>query len=220
MTAGEPPQVPERAPITGHLPQLTPGKAFLIGFFFELGLVAVAALLGFWSQGTPFPFRLTFTPGGLLWGLGGTVPVVLMSYALTSSIGLRFQAFRKIYDLLKDFLGDVVRALRFEEILLLSAAAGVGEEVLFRGVVQTVTGEWGLWISSALFGLLHALTPAYFVLTFLFGLYLGWLFEASGSLLAPMIVHWLYDTAAFVLLRRQFQKDAETQTAPGEVRSS
>src|SRR5262249_54526611 len=59
-------------------------------------------------------------------------------------------------------------------------------------------GPWlGLAAASVLFGLLHAVTPTYAVLATLMGGYLGGLWMATGNILAPIIVHALYD---FVVL--------------------
>lgn len=83
-------------------------------------------------------------------------------------------------------------------ILLVSLMAGIGEELLFRGVVQSgleslVGPLAALLLASLLFGLAHAVTKAYFVMATLIGLYLGWLFLATGNLLVPVLVHFLYD---------------------------
>jgi membrane protease YdiL (CAAX protease family) len=40
------------------------------------------------------------------------------------------------------------------------------------------------------------------------GLYLGWVFQASENLLAPILVHWIYDSVALYLLRREIKKEA------------
>ena len=85
-----------------------------------------------------------------------------------------------------------------------SLAAGIGEELLFRGVIQDgIAGPAGpvagLLIASLLFGLAHAITPAYFVLASLMGLYLGGIYLATGNLLVPILVHFLYD---WILLSR------------------
>ena len=94
--------------------------------------------------------------------------------------------------------------------ILLSAAAGIGEEVLFRGTLQTLFGiTWGLWVTSVIFGLVHAVTPAYFAMATVMGLYLGWVHIASDNLLAPILVHWLYDAVALYLLRKQWRQEAE-----------
>jgi len=73
----------------------------------------------------------------------------------------------------------------------------------------------GFWATSLAFGLLHALTPAYFVLAALMGAYLGWLQMETGNLLVPIIVHWLYDALAFWLLRRRFAADAREAAEQG-----
>ena len=189
-------------------PELSPRTVFLAGFFVELALVPAAALIGYWLVETPFPFRLAFTPEGLLWGLGATVPMVFLALALTSPAGRRFRPLRGIYERVRDLLGGAIRDMSVEDMILLAAAAGIGEEVLFRGTIQTVLGTWGLIGASLLFGVLHALTPAYFVLATLMGLYLGWVFQASENLLAPILVHWIYDSVALYLLRREIKKEA------------
>ena len=192
-----------------HAPDLGPRGLFLVGFFFELGLVVIAALLGYWSLGTPFPFRFVLDLRGSLWGLVATVPLLILAFVLTSKVGDRLPFLRRIEAKLKEFLSGGVCGMTAQEVVLLAAAAGVGEEILFRGVVQTLFERWGLLGASLIFGLLHAITPAYFVLAALLGLYLGWLYDATGNLLAPMLVHWLYDAAALLLLRRKWRAEEE-----------
>ena len=52
------------------------------------------------------------------------------------------------------------------------------------------------------------------LLATLMGYYLGWLCSATGNLLVPIVVHWLYDTLALWLLRREFQKDDGAPRTP------
>jgi hypothetical protein len=100
--------------------------------------------------------------------------------------------------------------LTVSEILLLSAAAGLGEEVLFRGLIQS----WlGFWLTSLLFGLIHALTPAYFVLGTLFGMAFGWLALATGNLLAPICAHAVYDAVAFYRYRQRLREEGGAGSA-------
>ena len=79
-------------------------------------------------------------------------------------------------------------------LLAIACAAGVGEELLFRGFLQqTVADWWGLpagpWIAlavaSVVFGVCHSLCAAYAVLATVMGLALGGLFLATGISLAP-----------------------------------
>jgi hypothetical protein len=84
------------------------------------------------------------------------------------------------------------------DICLISIWAGIAEELLFRGVLQT---RWGLIPTSILFGVLHFATPAYALLATVVGLYIGLLHHFFRSLLIPIQLHALYDFAALLYLR-------------------
>jgi membrane protease YdiL (CAAX protease family) len=94
------------------------------------------------------------------------------------------------------------------ELLTLAAMAGLGEEALFRGVIQTaLAGHLPPWaavaLTALLFGAAHWLTTSYAVLAAFVGAYLGWLLLASGNLLVPIVAHAVYDLVALsVLVRR------------------
>ncbi len=183
---------------------------FNVGFIFELALVGVAALIGYAAKGHPFPFRLALDLRGLGLGLLATIPPVIFALFSTSSLGTRLPALRGVYDRVKTILGEPLLRMSGVEMCLLAAAAGVGEEVLFRGVIQGLFADplWGLAITSVIFGLLHALTAMYFLIATAIGLYLGWLYQTTDHLLVPIIVHWLYDMVALFLFRRRFRKES------------
>ncbi len=87
----------------------------------------------------------------------------------------------------------------------ISVLAGLGEEMLFRGLIQDVfSSSLPLWmavaLASLLFGMMHAVTPTYAVLAGLMGAYLGWLYLATGNLLGPIVAHAVYDFVALVYL--------------------
>ncbi len=95
------------------------------------------------------------------------------------------------------------------ELALISLIAGIGEELLFRGLVQDGLATWlggtvgicvGVAASSLVFGLAHALTTTYAVLATLVGVYLGILFLLTGNLLAPIAAHAVYDFLALIYL--------------------
>jgi membrane protease YdiL (CAAX protease family) len=116
----------------------------------------------------------------------------------------------RLVSLVVEQLGALVAALSVSELALLAALAGISEEVLFRGVVQVglarVLPEPGaLLIASVLFGLAHFATKAYAILAGIMGLYLGALFLAQGSLLAPIITHALYDFIALIYVARRYR---------------
>jgi membrane protease YdiL (CAAX protease family) len=118
-------------------------------------------------------------------------------------------------------VGPLARVKRFSEQVLyplmapcsvldllgISLLAGLGEEMLFRGVFQGVFVRWlppvlGLALASVLFGVMHAVTATYALLAALMGAYLGWLWMQTGNLLAPAITHALYDFVVLLYLLR------------------
>ena len=97
---------------------------------------------------------------------------------------------------------------------LLGIAAGVGEELLFRGIFQWELGQrLASWVpglagggsnavaivfSSLVFGALHGVTAWYAILATLASLYFGYLYVATGNLAVPIICHGLYDIGALL----------------------
>jgi membrane protease YdiL (CAAX protease family) len=103
---------------------------------------------------------------------------------------------------------------RLWQLALVAAVAGLGEELLFRGLVQAclarlIGGPAGIWIAliaaSLLFGVFHWLSTTYALLAAVAGLYFGWLLIATGSLWPPVVAHALYDFAALWYLLRPNQ---------------
>ncbi|MCG8584479.1 MAG: CPBP family intramembrane metalloprotease, partial [Pirellulales bacterium] len=90
---------------------------------------------------------------------------------------------------------------------VISVLAGLGEELLFRALLQSALIDWlGVWpgilVAGLLFGLAHPLSRTYIVVAAAIGIYLGWLFAATSNLLVPIIAHALYDFIALVYLSR------------------
>lgn len=88
--------------------------------------------------------------------------------------------------------------------ILLGAAAGWGEEWLFRGVFQTVIADKlssesiSLAVCGVVFGLLHAVTPLYAILAGLASVFFGYMYNVSNNLAVPIICHAVYDVGALV----------------------
>jgi membrane protease YdiL (CAAX protease family) len=84
----------------------------------------------------------------------------------------------------------------------IGAAAGVGEEWVFRGIVQPLAG---LIAASLIFGLAHVGSVrmlSFGVWAALMGGVMGMLALVTGGLTAPMVAHGLYDILALEYIRR------------------
>lgn len=191
----------------------------LTAAIFEGSLVPLAILLG-WLLKSPPMATLHLDGYAALLGLAATLPPLgLFWLCLKCPLG----PFAEIAKITDETFVPLFRDCRIFELAVIAALAGLGEEMLFRGVIQTAAaqeiggrhGVWiGLFIASALFGLLHPITPMYAVIAGLIGLYFGWLLLASGSLLVPVIAHGVYDFLALLYLVRLRHTNREIGPSP------
>jgi membrane protease YdiL (CAAX protease family) len=89
------------------------------------------------------------------------------------------------------------------DFAVVAVMAGIAEEAMFRGLLQTWLGElWGphaaVLAVSLVFGLMHAVSRSYVVFAFVLGAVLGYLYLYTGSLPAAIIAHAVYDFVALV----------------------
>ncbi len=160
----------------------------------EGGLALLAMFLG-WLLSQPPLETLSFTFEAALVGIAGTIPLVLMFFAMLRWPVGPIAGIRRFS---LEVLCPVLAPCTVPDLAAIALLAGFGEEMLFRGTLQAVfargSDPWiGLAAASVLFGLLHAVTPAYAILAAVLGAYLGWLWQATGNILTPIIVHALYD---------------------------
>lgn len=166
--------------------------AFALGFEGALAFLALALALLFGLQ--PW-YSIDFGADALVLSMLATVPLVVAVPALMQR---RWNWVRALRQIVEDHLLPLFRGAGPLAVFAVALMAGIGEELLFRGVIQAgLEGLIGpltaLIVASLLFGLAHAVSPAYFVITCVMGLYLGWLYQATGNLLVPIMVHFLYD---------------------------
>lgn len=167
---------------------------------FEGGLVGVAYLLGWLAGVDPFA-DFHFDGAAISHGMLGTLPLLLLFYW---TYQMAHPELGKIKRFLLDTLAPQLAVCRWYELMLVAAVAGVGEETLFRGILQPwAENHWGwaagLAVSNLLFGLVHFITPLYGLLALLTGVYLGVMLDVGEqrNLLTPIVTHGLYDFAAF-----------------------
>ncbi len=137
-------------------------------------------------------------------GLIATLPMLLVFWLLVNS---RQPALRQLRDQVDWLIREMFPSRSIPQFAMVALLAGVGEELLFRGALQTKFGQWttpiiALAITSLLFGLAHALSKLYFAFAVIVGAFLGWLVFEYHDLVAPMVAHGLYDFLALVYLSR------------------
>jgi membrane protease YdiL (CAAX protease family) len=134
-----------------------------------------------------------------------TVPMVAVFFLL---VHVPWPSLRQLRQQVESLIHEMFPAASISQFALIAVLAGVGEELLFRGVLQTLLVSWttpvlGLAIGSLVFGAAHALSKLYFFLATLIGLCFGWLVLHYQDLVAPMVAHSLYDFVALVYLARR-----------------
>jgi hypothetical protein len=88
-------------------------------------------------------------------------------------------------------------------VLVLGVGAGICEEALFRGYLQTrLVERWGRWpgilLTAACFALVH-FDVAQGLFAFFVGMFLGWLTARAGSIRPAMLVHAINNSISVLL---------------------
>ena len=151
-----------------------------------------------------------------LLGESGIASLLLgvLTAACTISLGLlAYRLFPVLRSISEELAPRLVDGARSRDLVFVSIFSGVGEEAFFRGAVLQ---EFGLVISSLLFGLAH-IGPdrRYLVWTawaVLAGFVFGAIFEASGGLLAPVVAHAGHNAATLLLWKRS--RKGKEKTGP------
>lgn len=181
-----------------------------VAILFEGSIVLLAWALA-WVLGVRLGAMATITWSALAWSVACTIPALVVMWIVSE---LPWAPLRRIRREIGALLEALVPDASLLDLAMVSLLAGVGEEALFRGVLQTVvTGwsspVWGLIAASVLFGLMHFVTPTYALLAAGIGAYLGWLFLAFDNLVVPVGVHALYDFVALVYLTGESRRGGE-----------
>lgn len=106
-------------------------------------------------------------------------------------------------------------------IFVFCTFVAIGEELLFRGWLLPwfssigLPGIWPVLLSAIVFGALHAYTKLYMLMASVAGALLGFMYVQTGSLLHPLIVHFIYDFATIMMLKMRWRarrKSVKTRT--------
>ncbi len=143
--------------------------------------------------------------GACLWGAAAALPLLIALVILDRQPSV-------LVDFKKSLSSTVVpmlEGLSIVEIAAISVAAGLGEELLFRGLVQSALQGWfgepygwalAVAVASLAFGICHWLNTTYAVIAAGIGIYLGGLFLLVDNVAAPIVAHGLFDFVAILYL--------------------
>jgi membrane protease YdiL (CAAX protease family) len=134
--------------------------------------------------------------------------------AMSTALAEIAPPFKEIKELFQRFLIPQIREIPPWGLALMALGAGVGEEALFRGWLQTwiiqqsalVPGTSpelavaaGVVVASVVFGAAHSVTPSYFVFATAAGALFGIEYLDLG-LPAAAATHTIYDFIAFIAI--------------------
>jgi membrane protease YdiL (CAAX protease family) len=184
---------------------------------FEASLAALAIGLGWMSSQSPW-LEIKVNGPAIALGIVAVLPLAAM---LLVCRRLQWNAVQDLWRVLDEIIVPLFRTCNWVELAAISFLAGLGEELLFRGLLQNGMAQWtgdflphtpaaalaGDWMAiivvAILFGALHAVNLAYAILAAIIGAYLGWLYLATGNLTVPIVAHGLYDFVALVYVLRR-----------------
>jgi len=203
--------------LTSPTSDRTSDLIFATAISFELAVGFGGLLLGLFlgpdaRDYVPEWFEHRAILSGILWGTVAALPlalaVIMLSFVPLKSI-------RDLQHLAQRQLMPMFRGFSWIQLILTAIAAGICEELLFRGWLQCwlsgpidPTAPWqprvvlAVVLAGVLFGICHSLTPMYFVLATLAGIYFGVLLVETTNLLIPIAAHAVYDILMFIRLRK------------------
>ena len=172
-------------------------KILKLAILIEGGALLIALLLAEYLDIELFP--LTRQPlRDLLIGTAAVAPPFLMFLFSFSKTAEKMPFIGSLKQLVLREIKTLFSGCTFVDLVIISLLAGFAEEFLFRGVIQA---KLGIIAASIIFGLIHAVSPAYVIAATIMGLYIGAAYQMSGSLLVPVQIHFVYDLAALIYIR-------------------
>ncbi len=183
-------------------------RIFTSATLFECGLGFLGVALAWWF-GVDLRSQLDISLAAVLRGLAACVPMFVLLFFVMRS---RWEPLVEMRRQVEAFVRELFAQSNLFQLAVISVSAGVGEELLFRGMLQPwlcqfVPTVLAVAVVSLLFGLAHAVSPTYFVVAAIVGGYFGWLALAYGDLVAPMVAHGVYDFVALVCVQRRVFRD-------------
>ena len=195
---------------------LEPGSAgFVRSALLFYGVMGCVALL--WRMATPGESILhpSVEAARNAWGLGSAIGIGGLLGLVVVGFSELMTRYTDVGDALAETLGRSVAGIGIGDAVLLAAASGIGEEMLFRGALQPAVGL--VW-ASLIFGACHFLPRreliAWSLFAALMGFALGALYEWTGHLAAPIAAHALVNGINLPRLARRFERQEGGEGGP------
>jgi membrane protease YdiL (CAAX protease family) len=192
----------------------------LLQIISQLGVFVIPSILfTYWASAKKSDYLPLVKPHQSIWiwipiFFVGLTFLNSLLYELNRSIDFSFISEEFQYNLvynqalsdkkISTFIGDTWLSFG-GNLLVICLIPAVSEELIFRGVLQrlgielTRNAHKGVFFSAILFGLMHW-QPLNLLPIFALGLAYGYLTLLTGSLLVPMILHFLNNTFRLVIM--------------------
>lgn len=192
-------------------------RGFFVACMFELSLGLMAVGLGSFFGANPHAWMPRLSE----WSrLGYGIGIGLAAGASLAAVAwvmdrLQWAWLEHASALAEKGLSELLAGCHLGHVITLSLAAGVGEELLFRGwlqgSLQIWMGDWGMAgtilaiaISSLAFGFMHPLSRGYIALAAAMGAVFGVMTWWTENLLVAIAAHAAYDAILLTQFARKF----------------
>ena len=181
-------------------------KIIVLGLFTIIGFPLAAFVINYFFSSESF-WDIFISKKGILYEL-----LIGLIYGIFAGL-IAWRIIKlKILQPVRDKYQGVIGSLRMNigTIIMVSICAGVGEEILFRGILQSY---FGIWITAVGFVAIHGyLNPLDWRISF-YGTYMtlaivviGYLYQLYG-LTSAMLAHTMIDIVLLIKLTREYPKN-------------
>ena len=105
-----------------------------------------------------------------------------------------------------EYIADFIREYKLLSIFIVALLPAVIEEMVFRGVIQHNFNKkynivFSILVASLLFGIAH-MNLSQFIFTFIFGIFLGYVYYDSKNIIVPILFHFTNNLLAVIINMR------------------
>lgn len=147
-----------------------------------------------------------------------TLPMVISFAVLMEPLVNAIPMPTEIRNLFNQFLTNDIYTF-----LTVAIAAPLLEEIIFRGIIlngflKRYSPTTAIIMSAVMFGIFH-LNPWQFISAFLLGLVIGWLYWKTNSLIPGIVIHFINNSLAFIMMAFTGDSFMTTQQLMGNGKS-